>query len=31
MWLLIVPIFTVLVIDQVLSYRDRHRALAEPS
>jgi len=30
-WLLLVPIVTVLVIDQVLSYRDRHRAPAEPS
>ena len=30
-WLLIVPIFAVLVIDQVLSYRDRHRAPAEPT
>jgi hypothetical protein len=25
-WLLIVPIVAVVVIDQVLSYRDRHRA-----
>ena len=30
-WLLFVPIVTVLVIDQVLSYRDRHLAPAEPS
>jgi hypothetical protein len=29
-WLLLVPIVAVLVIDQVLSYRDRHRAPAEP-
>ena len=30
-WLLLVPIAAVLVIDHVLSYRDRHRAPAEPS
>ena len=30
-WLLFVPIVAVLVIDQVLSYRDRHRAPAEPA
>jgi hypothetical protein len=30
-WLLLVPIVAVLVIDHVLSYRDRHRAPAEPS
>ena len=30
-WLLTVPIVTVLVIDQVLSYRDRHRVPAEPT
>ena len=30
-WLLLVPIVAVLVIDQVLRYRDRHRAPAEPS
>ena len=30
-WLLLVPIVAVLVIDQVLRYRDRHRAPAEPA
>ena len=30
-WLLLVPVMAVLVIDQVLSYRDRHRAPAAPS
>ena len=30
-WLLLVPIVAVLVIDQVLRYRDRHRVPAEPS
>ena len=30
-WLLLVPIAAVLVIDQVLSYRDRRRAKAQPS
>jgi len=30
-WLLLVPIVAVLVIDHVLSCRDRHRAPAEPS
>jgi|SRR5690348_11755502 len=30
-WLLLVPILAVLVIDQVLNYRDRHRAKAQPS
>ena len=30
-WLLLVPIVAVLVIDQVLSHQDRHRAPAEPS
>ena len=30
-WLLFVPIVAVLVIDQVLSYRDRHRAKVQPS
>jgi uncharacterized membrane protein YgaE (UPF0421/DUF939 family) len=30
-WLLLVPIAAVLVIDQVLNYRDRHRAKVQPS
>ena len=30
-WLLLVPMVAVLVIDQVLRYRDRHRAPAEPA
>jgi hypothetical protein len=30
-WLLLVPIVAVLVSDQVLNYRDRHRAKAQPS
>jgi hypothetical protein len=30
-WLLLVPMVTVLVIDQVLRYRDLHRAPAEPA
>src|SRR5204862_7790703 len=30
-WLLLAPIVAVLVIDQVLRYRDRHRAPAEPA
>ena len=30
-WLLLVPLVAVLVIDQVLRYRDRHRAPAEPA
>ena len=30
-WLLLVPMVAVLVIDQVLNYRDRHRAPAEPA
>jgi hypothetical protein len=30
-WLLLVPFVAVLVIDQVLSYRDRHRAKVQPS
>jgi len=30
-WLLLVPLAAVLVIDQVLCYRDRHRAPAEPA
>jgi hypothetical protein len=30
-WLLLVPIVAVLVIDQVLNYRDRHRVKAQPS
>jgi hypothetical protein len=30
-WLLLVPIVAVLVIDQVLRYRDRHRVPAESS
>jgi hypothetical protein len=30
-WLLLVPIVAVLVIDQVLNYRDRHRAKVQPS
>jgi hypothetical protein len=30
-WLLMVPGVTILVIDQVLRYRDRHRLPAEPS
>ena len=30
-WLLLVPMVAVLVIDQVLRYRDRHRASAEPA
>jgi hypothetical protein len=30
-WLQLVPIVAVLVIDQVLRYRDRHRAPAEPA
>jgi hypothetical protein len=30
-WLLLVPAVTVLVIDQVLRYRDRRAAPAEPS
>jgi hypothetical protein len=30
-WLLLVPMVAVLVIDQVLRYRDRHRAPAKPA
>jgi hypothetical protein len=30
-WLLLVPVVAVLVVDQVLSYRDRHRAKVQPS
>jgi hypothetical protein len=30
-WLLLVPIEAVLVIDQVLRYRDRYRVPAEPA
>jgi hypothetical protein len=30
-WLLLVPMVAVLVIDQVLRYRDRYRAPAEPA
>ena len=30
-WLLLLPIVAVLAIDQVLRYRDRHRAPAEPA
>jgi len=30
-WLLLVPMVAVLVIDQVVRYRDRHRAPAEPA
>ena len=30
-WLLLVPIVAVLAIDQILNYRDQHRAKAQPS